>query len=189
MQLLLSLIPMKTDSLFDSLRAKASLAVGGVGALLLCACAAPAHIVSSAGDTAAGAVKGAGKTAASATRAATKTAASAVGTAGQVVHSGVNVAGGIAKATVGAAADVVTAPFIILKDTKSGKTCRVPWQEGLTLTSALQEAKANAGLSAVKVLRGKEELRASDSFPLKPGDLIELTAKDGGPALMAIGAL
>lgn len=180
---------MKTHSFFHSLLAAAALS-GGIGTVaFLCACSAPAHIVSSAGDTAAGAVKGAGKTAASATRVATKTAVSAVGTAGKVVHSSVSAAGEITKATVGAAADVVTAPFVIFKDAKTGKSCRVPWREGMTLASAIKEAGATAELDGISVVRGNDNFKPGNSFLLKPGDIVELTAKGGVPALVQAGAL
>ncbi|MBM3839142.1 MAG: hypothetical protein FJ398_14480 [Verrucomicrobia bacterium] len=175
---------MKTNSLFRFSRAAGGLVV----AATLCGCCA-SHIVSSAGDTAAGAVKGAGKTAASATRTASKTAASAVGTAGKVVHSGVTAAGQVAKATVGAAADVATAPFVIFRDTKTGKSRRVPCHDGMTLASALKEAGVNAELDSISLVRGADSFRPGGSFALKPGDVIELTAKGGAPALVQAGAL
>jgi hypothetical protein len=175
---------MKTDSLFRSLWAAGGVAVVAT----LSACHAPS-IISSAGDTAAGAVKGAGKTAASATRSASKTAASAVGTAGKVVYSGVSAAGHVAKATVGAAVDVVSAPFVILQDTKTGKSCRVLWREGMTLASALREAGVNGELDSISLVRGADSFRPGDSFALKPGDVVELTAKGGAPVLAHTGAL
>lgn len=180
---------MKTRSLSRSVPRLVALALATVAPLWVAGCCAPAHVVSSAGDTAAGAIKGAGRTAASATRTAVKTAASAVGTAGKTVQSGVNAAGKAAKATVGAAADVVTAPFVIFKDTKSARTCRVPWRDGMTLAGALQEAKVNSELVAVKILRGNDGFNPDRSFVLKPGDIIELIAKDGVPALITAGAL
>ncbi|MBI2949411.1 MAG: hypothetical protein HYY23_17360 [Verrucomicrobia bacterium] len=180
---------MKTNSLIHGLCSGATLTGGIAVVATLCACCAPAHIVSSAGDTAAGAVKGAGKTAASATRAASKTAASAAGTAGKVVHSSVTAAGQVAKATVGAAADVVTAPFVLFKDARTGKSCRVPWHEGMTLVSALKEAGVKTELDTVSLLRGADSFKPGDSFALRPGDVVELTAKGGVPALVQAGAL
>ncbi len=180
---------MKTHSFFHSLCTHPGLAGAVAGAAWLCACCTPAHVVSSAGDTATSAVKGLGKTAAFATRTATKTAVSAVGAAGKVVHSGVSAASEVTKATVSAAAGVVTAPFVILKDTKSGKSCCVPWREGMTMAAALQEAKVTTELAAVKILRDEDGFGPNKFFVLKPGDVIELTAKGGVPALVAAGAL
>ena len=180
---------MKSDSSFVRLSRYASLTAVCASTGWLCACSTPAYVVSSAGDTAAGAVKGAGRTAASATRAAGKTAASAVGTAGKVVHSSVNAAGHVAKAAVEAGADIATAPCVIFKDIKTGKASRVPWREGMTLASAIGEAGISADLDAVSVLRKGRKVRPETSFVLKPGDVIELAAKAGVPALVTAGAL
>jgi hypothetical protein len=59
----------------------------------------------------------------------------------------------------------------------------------MTLASALKEAGVNAELDTISVLRGNDTFRAGDTFLLKPGDIVELTAKGGMPALVQAGAL
>lgn len=157
--------------------------------VLISGCCASSHLVSSAGNTAVGAVKGAGKTASAATRAAGKVTISVVGTAGEVVHSSVNAAGDVAKATVGAAAGIATAPFVLFKDSATGKTCGIPWRDGMTLAVAMQESKWNAGLTAIKILRGNEAIRPKANLALKSGDVVEVASEKNSLAVAAPGDL
>jgi hypothetical protein len=59
----------------------------------------------------------------------------------------------------------------------------------MTLASALREAGVSAELDTISVLRGGDSFRPGNSFALRPGDIVELTAKGGVPALAQAGAL
>ena len=145
-------------------------------AVSLAGCSIASDSISSAGHTAADSIKFAGKTAASASGGGANTAKGAVGSAGDVAISTVKAAGDIVMATGDAVVGVMKAPFVVFKDTKTGKCHRVDWDHDMTLGRALAKSKMVADTGVVRVRRGHKVLKASDKLRLKPGDVIEFKA-------------
>ncbi|MDB6028008.1 MAG: hypothetical protein JWM68_4231 [Verrucomicrobiales bacterium] len=114
---------------------------------------------------------------------AVKTTSVAVRTSGYVVASStkavVHTTGSIAKS-------VVTAPFVIIKDTVTGVTRQIPYREGLRLYAASQTGQFEMALKGFELFRnGTPVMRSSwakvkagtISDPvLHPGDVIQLTS-------------
>ena len=98
--------------------------------------------------------------------------------AGQVLKTG----GSLARTGVQAAADVVR-PGLVTVVQESGKTVRkIPWKEGMTLYAATKRAELDAGVRAVKIMRGDEVIqrgireiqKKQRDVVLKEGDVIKI---------------
>ncbi|HVY69529.1 MAG TPA: hypothetical protein VHH73_06345 [Verrucomicrobiae bacterium] len=166
-----------------------SQALSYLAVALLAGCSIASDTISSAGHTAAGGVKFAGKTAASATGGATRTATGAVGSAGDVAVSTMKAAGEVVMATGDAVVGVIKAPFVTVKNTKTGKCHKVEWERGMTLHQALDQSKLVADGGKARIRRGHHVLKAEDNSKLKPGDVIEFCPVTPKEDLAQAGAI
>ena len=59
-------------------------------------------------------------------------------------------------------------------DTTTGVSKKVPWSEGLKISSASQTAKLQTATRALEIMRGTKKIKATAETLLQPGDVVRL---------------
>jgi hypothetical protein len=151
--------------------ASLSLRGAGVALPLLCSGCLLVHAVTTPVDLAATTVVAAGRT-----------AGAVVSTTGKVAAATVNAGGSVLTAAadgVDSAARLARAGTVTFVDAASGTVTRVPWQPGLTLAGAGEQAKIRAYEHAIAIVRAGRLVysvsqKPDTSVALADGDVVRV---------------
>ena len=97
---------------------------------------------------------------------------------GTIAKTTLQVGGEVTKVAVDTTLDIAGAAFrkstVTLIDTTTGVSKKVPWSEGLKISSASQTAKLQTATRALEIMRGTKKIKATAETLLQSGDVVRL---------------
>ena len=99
-------------------------------------------------------------------------------TTGAIAETTIKVGAAVTKTAINTTFDIAGAAFkkgaVTVIDTTTGVSKKVPWTEGLKISSASQTAKLKTAKRGLEILRGAKKIKATAQTILKPGDVVRL---------------
>lgn len=132
-----------------------------------------------AGCSIVGATAGAvGTVAATTVKATGKVAAATVSTTGKVAAAAVSSSGDVTAGGLESAARLSRAGMVVVVDAGTGAVAELPWEEGLRLYAAAEQARLGGAERALALHRQGQvtrldRLRLAPDLPLRAGDVVE----------------
>ena len=91
-------------------------------------------------------------------------------TTGAIAETTIKVGGAVTKTAINTTFDIAGAAFkkgaVIVIDTTTGVTKKVPWEKGLSLS------KIETAGRVIEVVRGSQKIQTTAETILKPGDVV-----------------